>query len=407
MIFTADNFILKNFCKAKYIPVIKANIIIEIKSALNGLVLDVYGGFMDKGMEVNLYQPNGTRAQRFFFINAGQSRFYIKPVYSDLVVDMNAAERELYTWTYGTSAENVYSQVFELITEVHIGEDNQIRQPAYFGDEITTVIRVNYKGYALTDKTSAPAMTPYTGGLDQVWTLKYDKEWNAYTIIGDSGKVLDVYARGYSNGDKICLWENENLPHQRFRFYEVDGGYIISPAHTQRIVDIEANDNSTVQLWGSSPLPNKVFKLTNVTSGEDTLVLKDGSYYSKVETYVTKVKANTNVKSILAQFKNTGAVVYDKNGKQMSNEAICGTGCVVKLVVNGNTVDSLTIVVKGDVDGSGAVDSTDYIRVKAMFLGNYSLKNEYFVAGDADGSGNIDSTDYLRLKGSFLGTYAL
>jgi hypothetical protein len=379
----------------------------EIKSALNGKVFDVYGGYMEKGTQIDLYEPNGTKAQRFFFIDAGQSRVYIKPVYSELVVDMNAAERQPYTWTYSTSEENVYSQVFELVMDIHMGEDGVNRQPEYLGDEVKASITVQNTGYAATDKSTMVAMTPYTGNADQVWTLKYDKEWNAYTVIGCSGKVFDVYARGYQNGDDITLWEENGLPHQKFRFYKVDGGYIISPANSQRVFDVETADNTTLQLWGSGPLPNKIFNLASVTTGEDTLILKDNSIYSKVETYVTKVKTETSAKSALEQFKNTNTVVYNANGEKISENAVCGTGFKVNLIVNGNIVDSLTMVISGDVDGNGVVDSTDYMRIKSMFLGTYNLVGEYFVAGDVDASGTIDTTDYLRLKSAFMGTYNL
>jgi hypothetical protein len=45
------------------------------------------------------------------------------------------------------------------------------------------------------------------------------------------------------------------------------------------------------------------------------------------------------------------------------------------------------------------------MRIKNMFLGTYNLENEYLVAGDVDGSGIIDSTDYMRIKGHFLGNF--
>ena len=59
--------------------------------------------------------------------------------------------------------------------------------------------------------------------------------------------------------------------------------------------------------------------------------------------------------------------------------------------------------VKGDIDGTGIVNSTDYIQIKKMFLGTISLENEYFAAADTDNTGKINSTDYLQVKKYFLG----
>jgi uncharacterized protein (DUF342 family) len=66
-------------------------------------------------------------------------------------------------------------------------------------------------------------------------------------------------------------------------------------------------------------------------------------------------------------------------------------------------LDSLFIVIKGDVDGNGQIDSTDYVRVKQFFLGNFTFEGAYFKAGDVDDNGKIDSTDYVRIKAMILG----
>ncbi len=61
---------------------------------------------------------------------------------------------------------------------------------------------------------------------------------------------------------------------------------------------------------------------------------------------------------------------------------------------------------KGDVDGTGVVDSTDYLRLKKVFLGEMpSPKGIYMYSADMDQNGSIDSTDYLQIKKIFLGTY--
>ena len=82
----------------------------------------------------------------------------------------------------------------------------------------------------------------------------------------------------------------------------------------------------------------------------------------------------------------------------------CGLGAI-SASAHGFVYDETYVL--GDVDGNGVVDSTDYMRVKSMFLGAYNLSGEYFVAGDVDASGVIDTTDYLRLKSAFMGTYNL
>jgi hypothetical protein len=119
------------------------------------------------------------------------------------------------------------------------------------------------------------------------------------------------------------------------------------------------------------------------------------------------VAQESTAASIISQFDNVNVVIYDANGNQVSANAICGTGCTVNLISGDKIVDSLEIIVLGDVDGNGVVDSTDYMRVKSVFLGSYTLTGSAFVAGDVEVSGEIDSTDYLRLKSAFMGKYEL
>jgi len=57
----------------------------------------------------------------------------------------------------------------------------------------------------------------------------------------------------------------------------------------------------------------------------------------------------------------------------------------------------------GDVDGSGKVDSTDYILIKRHILKVNELTGDAFKAADMDGNGKLDSTDYIAVKRIMLG----
>jgi hypothetical protein len=74
----------------------------------------------------------------------------------------------------------------------------------------------------------------------------------------------------------------------------------------------------------------------------------------------------------------------------------------INLYDNGQLIDSVTVVVMGDVDGTGIMDTTDYLRIRSVFLGTYSLTDVENLAADMDANGIIDSTDYLKIKAKFL-----
>ena len=60
-------------------------------------------------------------------------------------------------------------------------------------------------------------------------------------------------------------------------------------------------------------------------------------------------------------------------------------------------------VSKGDVDGNGKIDSTDFIWIKRHILKISLLSGNSLSSADTDGNGIVDSTDYLLVKRCILG----
>jgi propanediol utilization protein len=122
---------------------------------------------------------------------------------------------------------------------------------------------------------------------------------------------------------------------------------------------------------------------------------------------VNGVTESTSVDSLLKQFQNKTLEVVDGKGIVISGSAIVGTGAQINLYEKDKIIDSVSVVVLGDVDGNGIVDTTDIVRVKAAFLGSFMLDDAESNAADVDGNGIIDTTDYMRVMSHFLGSYDL
>ncbi len=119
---------------------------------------------------------------------------------------------------------------------------------------------------------------------------------------------------------------------------------------------------------------------------------------NKIMPNVTEKTTASDLISNLAEYGIT-ATVFDKDETPLSSDSSVGTGCKVSI----SDGSEYTVVVKGDVDGTGEIDSTDYLKIKAVFLGNSTLESVYFTAADTDKSAEIDSTDYIRIKSYFIG----
>lgn len=113
-------------------------------------------------------------------------------------------------------------------------------------------------------------------------------------------------------------------------------------------------------------------------------------------------KATANDVTYIFASNGISATITDKNGSAFDSSAFVGTGFKVK------TEDGeFTVIVKGDVDGSGCVDAVDYLKVKGSLLGQVALTDEFALAADADGDNELAATDYLKIKGYFLGQFDL
>ncbi|HOD02462.1 MAG TPA: hypothetical protein PKN28_03965 [Clostridiales bacterium] len=59
-----------------------------------------------------------------------------------------------------------------------------------------------------------------------------------------------------------------------------------------------------------------------------------------------------------AQFNNENIFIY-KNGELLGEDNLAGTGCVIKLMYDKDTLDSFTLVTKGDIDDDGRFNAPD------------------------------------------------
>ena len=137
----------------------------------------------------------------------------------------------------------------------------------------------------------------------------------------------------------------------------------------------------------------------------DISIPADSDYYLDTQTNtMPNLVAKTTVDALISALSEYGvsATVTDKNGVALDSSAFVGTGC--KVVCEKG---EFTVIVKGDVDGSGEVDAADYLKVKGSLHGQATLTDEFALAADADGNNELTSTDYLKIKAFFLGTFDL
>lgn len=135
-------------------------------------------------------------------------------------------------------------------------------------------------------------------------------------------------------------------------------------------------------------------------------LIADSQYMRSVDK-VLDVTAGTTATTFLKQFRNEVLELRDANGNVISGSAKIGTGTKVNLYNSGTLVDSVTVVVTGDVNGDGLVNIADCNAVRSVFLHKLTLSPYQQAAADVDGNGTVNANDYARIKAHIQGGYNL
>jgi len=121
---------------------------------------------------------------------------------------------------------------------------------------------------------------------------------------------------------------------------------------------------------------------------------------------------NTTAANLMCEFESPVAI-FDRTGVNVAlndPQALVGTGfTVATLDENGEIADYAVVIVKGDVNGNGRIDTNDYILIKRAYLDIVIISegSEVFEAADVNGNGTIDTNDYLQIKNHYRGTVDL
>ena len=116
-------------------------------------------------------------------------------------------------------------------------------------------------------------------------------------------------------------------------------------------------------------------------------------------TQIRKITAGVTVSQLLAGINEKAFVtIYNADGTVAQGDALAATGMVAKLSIAGRVVDSVTVIVTGDVNGDGKITITDMMAVKLHVLEKTLLTGIYLEAADTQNDGNVSITDFMQIK---------
>ena len=129
-----------------------------------------------------------------------------------------------------------------------------------------------------------------------------------------------------------------------------------------------------------------------------------GKEYTIGET-VTGVQPATEAKAFIAalKVKDGTAQLYATDGKKKADGTVA-TGDILRLYDKENKlVASYPVVIYGDVNGDGKVNSVDLRRAQRYILGVIKMEGYFLTAADANRDGKVNSVDLRRAQRYILG----
>ena len=285
-----------------------------------------------------------------------------------------------------------------------------INEPVYLHD--TTIVQIRLG-----------SITAPLSGVE--FTLQFDSAFLTPVITDNANDEMNVFIKAspQNSWEQVCRY-SANTSSYILRFSAPEGAKDENTlVKTQDDLRIEipftakTEGETTVSITDSSIIG--VDKELGLVSGKGTekkfsvvtsnkIQLKSSSslkVYSSGETvFITGIPEKTPVSQLPNHFINTGLKLLDSTGEPYTSK-YCGTGMKICLFNGDTLLDSITLIVKGDLDGDGAVSSNDCLMVKKYYLKNLTLTVPQIQAGCLGDDEKITSSTYLLLKRHILKTY--
>ncbi|MGN1315966.1 MAG: InlB B-repeat-containing protein [Acutalibacteraceae bacterium] len=123
--------------------------------------------------------------------------------------------------------------------------------------------------------------------------------------------------------------------------------------------------------------------------------------------YLRELKVDSNTVSFVkTQLRNTEneLIFTDINEIVLSDDELAGTGTVISLIKNDKTVDTMTIVMTGDVNGDGMINNKDVVITAQTILEIIENPLEcQLIAMDTNGDGKVNTRDASILSRYLVG----
>ena len=172
---------------------------------------------------------------------------------------------------------------------------------------------------------------------------------------------------------------------------------------------ITANDIGEATLTFKTEDGGYTVEAKVTVTNEDNDIFVDDSLRLE-DNILSRIDLNNNLVSDIKNMINTNydITVIDIDGEELSNGDRVGTGTKIQFKENGEIIQEYTVLIYGDVDGSGVINARDLLMLQRYILGKAELENIQVKASIIDKVSQAPkAADLLKIQRHILGKYVI
>ncbi len=357
-----------------------------------------------------LYETKDGAANRTKFtrIGIGQNTLYDKIKYDDGRVGY-ILKKWIYEYQYnkvqGISLNTTYSDLNvgdTIRLQATISPSNAENKNVNWTTSDSSIATVDSNGNVKGLKSGVVTITATTQDQNKtaictinvlsnkVTGISLDK--NNYVLsIGDSLAITPkIQPSSAKNTNYAVVSSNPNV-------VSVDGNIVTAKKEGEATLTFTTQEGGfTVQAKVTVTTQKKSIYVDNSLRLEDNVLSKIDLKSNLVSNIKSKITTNYDI------------AVVNIDGTELKDTDKVGTGTKIKFKENGKVIEEYTILIYGDVDGSGVINARDLLMLQRYLLKKTNLKDIQIKAAITDKvSQTPKAADLLKIQRHILGKYII
>ena len=248
------------------------------------------------------------------------------------------------------------------------------------------VIATSSKGGKITNASSEKGnIITLAENETKTITIKADNDYEIESVVV-CGKTIDI-----TNKETMEITVNYNEVTNTNNIIDVN---FVSKAVVAK--DVERGETvvqpKDIPVEGEPEQPGEPEKPEEPGEPEETI---KSEKYLIGEGFISKIIPGTTIQELKTNVEaSKDIIVKDKNGNALGENDKLSTGMTLQV---GDTLQ-LTIIVTGDIDGTGEISLTDLAQLKLHYIEKEPLTGASLKAADINNDGQITITDLAQLK---------